>query len=143
MLWSDLERLGRFWDPWNEFDRMQRAVSRWVSPPSADFPAVNVWVSGEEAVVTTEIPGVDPKLIDISVAGKTLTIRGSRNPEELREGDSYHRRERWSGQFTKTVDMPYTIETNKVEAQFSKGVLHVKAPRAEAEKPKKISVRSD
>ncbi len=143
MLWSDLERLGRFWDPWNEFERMQRAVSRRVSPPSADFPAVNVWVSGDEAVVTTEIPGVDPKSIDISVAGKTLSIRGSRNPEDLKEGDSYHRRERWSGQFTKTVEMPFTIETNKVEAKFSKGILHIKAPRAEAEKPKKIAVKSD
>jgi HSP20 family protein len=143
MLWSDLERLGRFWDPWNEFEHMQRAVSRWVSPPSADFPAVNVWVSGDEAVVTTEIPGVDPKSIDISVVGKTLTIRGSRNPEELKEGDSYHRRERWSGHFTKTVEMPFSIETSKVEAKFSKGILHINAPRAEAEKPKKIAVKSD
>ena len=142
MLWSDLERLGRFWDPWNEFERMQRTVSRWVSPPSADFPPVNVWVSGDEAVLTTEIPGVDPKSIDISVAGKTLTIRGSRNPEELREADAYHRRERWSGQFTKTVDMPFLIEANKVEAKFTRGILHITAPRAEAEKPKKITVKS-
>jgi HSP20 family protein len=143
MLWSDLERLGRFWDPWNEFDRMQHAVSRWVSPSSAEFPLVNVWVSGDQAMLTTEIPGVDPKSIDISVAGKTLTIRGSRNPEELSQGDSYHRRERWSGQFTKTVEMPFTIETNKVEAKFNRGVLQITAPRAEAEKPKKITVKSD
>ncbi|MBS1232921.1 MAG: heat shock protein Hsp20 family protein, partial [Nitrospirae bacterium] len=109
----------------------------------ADFPAVNVWVSNDEAVLTTEIPGVDPKSIDISVAGKTLTIRGSRNPEELKEGDTYHRRERWSGQFTKTVDMPFLIETGKVNAKFSRGILHITAPRAEAEKPKKIAVKSD
>ena len=143
MLWSDLERLGRFWDPWNEFERMQRSLSRWVSPSSAEFPAVNVWVSGDAAVVTTETPGVDPKSIDISVVGKTLTIRGSRNPDDLREGDSYHRRERWSGQFTKTAEMPFSIETNKVEAKFSRGVLHINAPRAEAEKPKKTAVKSD
>jgi HSP20 family protein len=143
MLWSDLERLGRFWDPWNEFERMQRAVSRWAVPRSAEFPAVNVWSSGDEAVITTEIPGVDPKSIDISVAGKTLSIRGSRNPEELSQGDSYHRRERWSGQFTKTVEMPFLIEANKVDAKFSRGILHITAPRAEAEKPRKISVKSD
>lgn len=142
MLWSDLERLGRFWGPWNEFDRMQRAVSRWASPPSVDFPAVNVWVSGDEAVVTTEIPGVDPQSIDISVVGKTLTIRGSRDPEELKEGESYHRRERWLGRFTKTVEMPFLIEASKVEAKFSKGILHIKTPRAEAEKPRKITVKS-
>jgi HSP20 family protein len=121
---------------------MQRAVSRWASPPSVDFPAVNVWVSGDEAVVTTEIPGVDPQSIDISVVGKTLTIRGSRDPEELKEGESYHRRERWLGRFTKTVEMPFLIEASKVEANFSKGILHIKTPRAEAEKPRKITVKS-
>lgn len=142
MLWSDLERIGRFWDPWNEFERMQRSLRRWVSPPAVEFPPVNVWASGDEAIVTTEISGVDPKSIDISVAGKTLTIRGSRNPEELKEGDSYHRRERWSGQFTKTVEMPFAIEASKVDAKFSKGILRINAPRAEAEKPKKITVKS-
>jgi HSP20 family protein len=143
MLWSDLERLGRFWDPWNEFDRMQRAISRWATPRTADFPAVNVWVSADDSVITTEIPGVDPKSIDISVVGKTLTIRGSRNPEELTQGESYHRRERWLGQFTKTVELPFLIEAGKVEAKFIKGILHIKAPRAEAEKPRKITVKSD
>ncbi len=143
MLWSDLGRFGRLWDPWSEFDRMQRALWRRASTPSVDFPAVNVWVTGEEAIVTTEIPGVDPKSIDISVAGKTLTIRGSRNPENLREGESYHRRERWLGQFTKTVEMPFSVEAGNVEAKFSKGVLWITAPRAEAEKPKKIAVKSD
>ena len=143
MLWSDWGRFGRLWDPWNEFERMQRAMSRWVSPASAEFPAVNAWVTADEAVVTTEIPGVEPESIDISVTGKTLTIRGSRNPEELKEGDSYHRRERWVGQFTKTVEMPFSIEATKVEAKFGKGVLRITAPRAEAEKPKKITVKSD
>ncbi len=143
MLWSDWGRLGRLWDPWSEFDRMQRALWRGFSTPSADFPLVNVWVTADEAIVTTEIPGVDPKSIDISVAAKTLTIRGSRDPEELKEGESYHRRERWLGQFTKTVEMPFTIEAGKVDATFSKGILRITAPRAEAEKPKKISVKSD
>lgn len=142
MLWSDLRRIGRFWDPWDEFERLQRAMSRLASAPSADFPAVNVWVSGEEAILTTELPGVDPKSIDISVAGKTLTIRGSRAPEELQEGDSYHRRERWYGQFTKTIEMPFSIEANKVDAKFSMGILGITAPRAEAEKPKKIAVKT-
>jgi len=122
---------------------MRRALYRWTTAPFAEFPLVNVWASGEEAIVTTEIPGVDPQSIDISVTGKTLTIRGSRDPEELRDGESYHRRERWTGQFTKTIEMPFAIEAGTVEAKFSKGVLRIIAPRAEAEKPKKISVKSD
>lgn len=143
MLWSDFERLGRFWDPWSEFDRMQRALSRLITPSTVEFPPVNVWASEEEAIITTEIPGVDPDSIDISVAGESVTIRGSREPEKLSEGETYHRRERWSGQFTKTIDMPFTIEKSKVEATFSKGILTIIAPRAEEEKPKKIAVKSD
>lgn len=143
MLWSDLERFGRFWYPWREFERMHRALSRWTSPSTIDFPAVNVWVAGDTAVVTTELPGVDPNAIDISVVGKSLTLRGSRDPEELKQDESYHRRERWSGQFTKTIEMPFNIESTKVEAKFTNGILQIMLPRAEADKPRKIVVKSD
>jgi HSP20 family protein len=142
MLWSDLERFGLSLDPWRDFERVNRALTGWNAPASVEFPAVNVWVAENNAVVTSELPGVEPENIDISVAGKTLTIRGSRKSEELKEGESFHRRERWHGQFTKTLEMPFSIESGKVEAKFVKGVLNIALPRAEAEKPRKISVKS-
>jgi len=55
---------------------------------------------------------------------------------------SYHRRERWHGHFTKTLELPFNIESGKVEAKFLKGVLHISLPRAEADKPRKITVKS-
>jgi len=143
MLWSDLERLGSVLDPWREFERMSRALSRLDGPSTVEFPAVNVWVSGDHAVVTTEIAGLDPKKIDISIVNNSLTLRGSREAEELKEGESYHRRERWTGQFTKTLELPFPVDAGKVEAQFSKGILYISLPRAEADKPKKISVKSE
>jgi HSP20 family protein len=142
MLWQDIERFGRLMDPWWEFEQMPRALSRWIPPSTVDFPAINVWVSGNEAIVTTELPGVEAGAIDISVVGKTLTLRGSREPEALQEGESYHRRERWHGHFTKTLELPFNIESGKVEAKFVKGVLHISLPRAEADKPRKITVKS-
>jgi HSP20 family protein len=142
MLWSDLERFGLSLDPWRDFESVNRALTGWNAPTSIEFPAVNVWVAENNAVVTSELPGVEPEDIDISVAGKTLTIRGSRKSEELKEGESFHRRERWHGQFTKTLEMPFSIESGKVEAKFVKGVLNIALPRAEAEKPRKISVKS-
>jgi|WetSurSiteA1Bulk_404760.scaffolds.fasta_scaffold00295_8 HSP20 family protein len=142
MLWSDFERFGRIFDPWREFERMSRAVARGTSPSAVEFPAVNIWVSGNDAIVTAEIPGVAPNSIDISVIGNSLTLRGSRQPEALKEGEAYHRRERWQGEFTKTVDLPFAIDANKVEASFSRGVLQITLPRAEADKPKKIAVKS-
>jgi len=143
MLWSDLQKFGRLWDPWREFERMQRTLSKWAYPSTVEFPAINVWVAGDTAVVTTELPGVDPKAIDISVVGKSLTLRGSREREEFKEDESYHRRERWHGQFTKNIEMPFNIDAGKVEAKFARGILRITLPRAEADKPQKITVKSD
>ncbi len=142
MLWSDLERIGRFLDPWREFERMNRVLSRYGVPGIVEFPAVNVWTASDSAVVSTELPGIDPDAIDISVAGSTLTLRGAREPEALKEGESYHRRERWSGKFSKAVELPFPIEGNKVEARFVRGVLYITLPRAEADKPKKVAVKT-
>jgi HSP20 family protein len=141
MLWSDLERFGRFFDPWHDFERMSSALSRLASPAAVDFPAVNVWGSGDHVVVTTEIPGIDSKSLDISVTGDTLTLRGSRQPETLKENESYHCRERWYGQFAKSVELPFAVEPSKVEARFVKGILTVSLSRAEAEKPRKIEIK--
>lgn len=138
MLWTELERGYR--DMWREFDRLNRLLSRGLQPASAEFPAANVWVSGEHAVVTTEIPGVSPEDMEISVSGKLLTLRGERKPEEVAEGSAYHRRERWNGKFSRTFELPFTVDAGKVDARFSKGVLRVTLPQVEAEKPRKISV---
>jgi HSP20 family protein len=141
MLWSELERLGRFFDPWREFERMNRAASR-LSPVAYEFPAVNMWMSEDDVIVTTEIPGVDPASIDISVVGSNLTLKGSRQPDDIKEGEAYHRRERWGGQFTRTMELPFDVESAKVEARYVKGILTISLPRAEAEKPRKISVKA-
>jgi HSP20 family protein len=143
MLWSDFEEFGKWPDPWREFQRFSRALAAASSPPAYDFPAVNVWTSPDHAVITTEMPGIDPGAVDITIADKTLTIRGSRQLEEVKEEDSYHRRERWHGQFIKTVALPFSVEADRVTASVSNGVLSVSLPRAEAEKPKKIGISAN
>jgi HSP20 family protein len=142
MIWSDFGRFSRTWDPWLELDRMQRLFRDLSMPATGEFPAVNVWVNGDAAEVKVELPGVDPKDVDISVVGKTLTLRGSRSPEEAKEEESYHRRERWSGSFNRAVDLPFSVNAAKVEARFSKGILTITLPRAEEDKPRKIAVIS-
>jgi len=138
MLWSD-----PFFDTLRELEGMRRTFRRFDLPSTVDFPATNVWVSDDNAVVTTEIPGIDPNALEISVIKDSLTLRGSRQAEELKEGETYHRRERWSGQFTKSLQLPFAVESGKVEARFSKGVLSIFLPRAEEERPRKISVKSE
>jgi HSP20 family protein len=137
-------------NPWQEIEHMQREMERlfnssYASRPryqvAASFPALNVWTNQESAVLTAELPGVNPEDIDISVVGETLTLSGDRQPEALQEGEKYHRRERGYGKFTRTFQLPFPVEADKVEAVFDKGILHISLPRAEADKPRKIAVK--
>jgi len=142
MLWTDLDRFG-FQDPWRTFDRLNRATSGLLAPSMSEFPMVNVWMDGDRAIITSELPGVLPTDVDISVAGKSVTLRGSRTTEDACEGECRHRRERWSGSFTRSIELPYLVDQDKVEARFSKGVLELTLPRAEADKPRKIAIKSE
>jgi len=141
MLWSNNSNW--LFDPWDEFDRMRRAVSRQEPLPSSEFPQVNTWVSSDDSVVTTEIPGVDPQSIDISVAGRMVTLRGSRKADDLQDDEKFHRRERWNGQFSKAIELPFTINSDKVRAKFKNGILYLTLPKAEAEIPRKIEIKTD
>lgn len=134
---------------WREMDRLQQdmnrlfgdsAVSRMRKAPS--FPAINVWAAEDSALITTEIPGVNKNKLEINVTGDTLTLSGVRNADELPEGARYHRRERTYGEFSRNIQLPYTVDVNKVKATFKNGVLKVELPRIEAEKPRKISVKA-
>ena len=135
--------------PSDEMDRLRREMDQLFSRAfserrlhtPASFPAMNVWTNEEGVVVTAELPGVETEDIDISVVGDMLTLSGSRQPDELKEGDRYHRRERGAGQFTRTFQLPFRVEADEVKALFDKGVLHISLPRAEVDKPKKIAVK--
>ncbi len=110
--------------------------------PATTYPAMNVWTNPDGAIVTAELPGVNPEELEISVQGDTLTLRGTRNPEPLNEGEAYHRRERGSGRFQRAFQLPFSVDASKVEASYELGVLSIALPRAESDKPKKIQVTS-
>jgi HSP20 family protein len=141
---------GRTLSPWREMERLQRDMNRLFAglpreralSAAPSYPAMNVWTNEEGAVVTAELPGCDPENIDISVQGETLTVHGSRQPDELQEGQVYHRRERGCGSFTRSFQLPFSVQADQVEATFSKGVLSISLPRAEADKRKKIAIKA-
>jgi HSP20 family protein len=103
---------------------------------------MNVWTNEEGGVVTAELPGVDREDIDISVQDDTLTLRGTRKRDEPEEGGTYHRRERGTGAFARTVQLPFRVEAGEVEATFESGVLNITLPRAEEDRPKRIAVKA-
>jgi len=116
------------------------SVNRMRKAPS--FPAINIWAAEDSAKITAEIPGVSKDDLEINVTGDTLTLCGIRDKDDLPEGARYHRQERRFGEFSRSIKLPYTVDTNKVKAVFKNGVLSIELPRVEAEKPKKITVKA-
>jgi HSP20 family protein len=142
MLWSNVDRFN-FSDPWRMLDRLDRGAAGYPSPSTSEFPLVNVWTNGEGVMVTSELPGLDAKEVDISVAGKSMILRGTRKTEDLCKEECRHRQERWSGTFSRSIELPFLIDQDKVEARFNKGVLQLMLHRAEAETPKKIEIKTE
>jgi len=106
------------------------------------YPPLNIYDDGETFVVRAEIPGVDPKNIDIEATGDTLTIRGERTIPDAAPNSSYHRRERDSGQFRRALTLPKPVDNTKVVANCVNGVLEIRMPHAEETKRRKITVKS-
>ncbi|MGB7116701.1 MAG: Hsp20/alpha crystallin family protein [Anaerolineales bacterium] len=134
---------------WRELNQIQRDMNRvfeGYSPVrtriAPSYPALNIWSNEEGLVVNAEVPGIDVEDIDISVVGETLTLSGARKSEDLEEGARYHRQERGSGKFNRSVELPFPVDIDIVEATFKNGVLQISLPRSEADKPKKIVVKS-
>jgi len=134
-----------WWDPFGQMQRFgedfDRAFDGVQRPLASEYPALNVWDNKEEVVVTAELPGFNPEDVEVSVVQNSLTLRGSRAVEELKQGEAYHRRERWSGKFVRTLELPFEVDHGKVDAQFHNGVLSIRLPRAPQNLPKKIAVK--
>jgi HSP20 family protein len=93
--------------------------------------------------ITAELPGVDEKNIEVKLANGVLTIKGQKEEDKVEKKDNFHLRERRFGSFARSIRVPDTVDANKIEANFKKGVLTVTLPKTpEAQKPvKKIEVK--
>lgn len=136
----------RGWSPFSELARLQREFDRVFgggdSFTGSEFPPVNIWSDDDEIVMTAELPGVNPDDLDISVQNNTVTIRGERKTEKLADESQYIRRERGAGTFTRSFRLPMRVDESKVKAEYRRGILELTLPRAEEDKPKRISVKA-
>jgi len=134
----------RFLDPWRQLSRLEQELGRAFAPGTAarEYPAVNVYVRDEDLLLTTEVPGIDAEKLDITVMGDTVTLRGERPADEVRQGETYHRRERPAGSFARTVQLPFEVDAAKTEASYEKGILQLKLTRPESTRPKKVTVKA-
>ncbi len=144
MVWQEIGGWG--FDPFTEFRRLQREMNRLFEEfegiEEAE-PAVNVWSSKNDLVITAEVPGVAPEDLRVHVQDDVFTLEGERKAEDPGEGVVVHRAERASGRFARSIRLPYPVDHDRVTAKYRNGILTVTLPRSEASKPRQIAVTTD
>lgn len=131
-----------FYDPFMNFrrevDRMfddffndvgTRGMEAWRASPFGLSPVIDVEDTGQEVVVKAELPGLDEKDFEVTLAGDTLTISGEKKSnDENRSGGSYHVERRF-GAFSRSVRLPFEASDDKVEASYDRGLLTIRVPK--------------
>jgi HSP20 family protein len=143
MLLTDFGRIG--FDPFLEMRRMQQEMNQRLAGLTAgagqEFPLINLWIGEDSIAVTAELPGIAADGVDLTVRENTLTLQGNREEQLPDEKSVWHRRERGFGGFSRTVQLPFRVDPEQVEARFANGLLEVELHRPEADRPKKIQIK--
>jgi len=136
--------------PFSELERMSRQMNQLTQGlfgrpglgwrPASVFPAINLTEDADNYYVRAELPGIKADALDIQAVGRNLTLSGERTIASEGETVRYHRREREAGKFSRTIGLPGDIDVNKVDAKLANGMLTVTIAKAEAAKPKQITV---
>ena len=105
------------------------------------MPAFDISEADDHFVVKADLPGIDPKNLDISLTGNVLTIRGEKKEEREEKNERYYTLERQFGSFTRSFMLPADVKEDGIEASYKGGVLRVNIPQSERAKQKKIPVK--
>jgi len=137
-------------DPFQEFETLQEEINRLfdltrLPGPQGIFespfsPAVDIIENQEAFEVYCDMPGIEIKDIEISIAGSVLTIKGERKPVAARNGKHTYREETREGRFQRTLKLPLPVDAGKVDAVLKDGVLRLVLPKHEELKPRQIAV---
>jgi HSP20 family protein len=133
-------------------DEMDRTFDRLFSEPfgmiepkmlrtEGWFPAVDVSETDREVMVRAEVPGIDAKELDISITGTTLTISGQKEEQEEQKGEDYYQCERRFGSFRRLIDLPETIDPDKVTAESDNGVVTIHVAKKPDIRSKKVEIK--
>jgi HSP20 family protein len=104
-------------------------------------PAVDIAERDDEYLVKVELPGVNKDDVKITLESNILTIRGEKKQEKETKKENYHRVERSYGSFERSLTLPTTVKSDKIDANYKDGVLMVSLPKAEEAKTKQIEVK--
>jgi HSP20 family protein len=128
-----------------EFDRLFKEA---FSPMSGETevstrswaPPVDIYETEDAIVLKAELPGIDPKEVEVRVEDNTLYLKGERKFEKEVNEQNYHRIERSYGSFARSFSLPNSISAEKVKAEYKDGLLTLTMPKREEAKPKTIKI---
>ncbi len=103
-------------------------------------PRVDVYENKDNFVVKAELPGIDPKDLEVRIEDETLYLKGERKLEKEQKEENYYKRERAYGSFARSFSLPSSVNTEKVLAEYKDGLLRLTLPKWEEAKPKSIQV---
>jgi HSP20 family protein len=140
------------WEPFRDLLASQKEFDRLFRDAFSPFfregelstrtwaPAVDIYEDNNNLVLKADLPGVDPKDVEIKVENGVLYLSGERKFEKEVKEESYHRVERSYGAFSRTFSLPNSIDADKVSAEYKDGQLILTMPKREEAKPKTIKV---
>ncbi len=143
--WNLLDRLQKEFNLQNVFEPYDREIT---GDDSSDVvtsrwrPAVDIKEEKDRFVIYADLPGVDPKDIEITMDQGVLTLKGERSEETKEEREGYKRVERVSGSFYRRFSLPDTADFDHIEAKGKNGVLEITLPKHEKVQARKITVKS-
>ncbi len=139
------------WEPMREMMSLREAMDRlfddaFTRPLSlgvaSAMPALDMYQTADEVVVRAALPGLKAEDVQISVTGDVLTLRGEFKQADEKKEATYHIREQRYGAFERSVMLPTDVQTDKARADFENGVLTITLPKAEAVKPRTITIKT-
>lgn len=136
--------------PGRDFPSLRKELDRMFEGFSLDIPfaaqgewapAMDITENQDAFMVKAELPGMDPKEIDVQVTGDVLAIRGERKQEKEEKKENTIRTERVHGSFFRSVRLPSPVDAKGVEAKYAAGVLSIRLPKSEETRKKKIEIK--
>jgi HSP20 family protein len=138
------------WDPFDEIMSTREAMDRLFEDffsrrprqagPMVWQPAIEISETENDIIVKAELPGIDPKNVEVNVTAEGLTIKGEARTEQEEKKRNYYRRELRYGAFQRTIGLPIEVKGEDAKATFRHGILEVKVPKAERVRPKSVKV---
>ena len=134
-------RRNDLWDPFAGLADLREEMNRLFGGDAGYVPSIDIVEEKDNFLVRVDLPGLSKDDVSVTLQDNFLTIKGERKAEAESKDANYYRRERVYGSFSRTFELPGTVDPKKIDAHFRDGVLHVTLPKTEEAKPKQIEVK--